>query len=143
MTEADDAMLLHASAVALGGRAALILGASGAGKSTLALAMMAMGAGLVADDRVCLRRTDDGLWVSAPPQLPAMIEAWGVGLLAAELTGPARLALVVDLDVEEAERLPPRRTRNLLGLPVPVIFRPPGPGFAAAVLHYLKQGRSA
>ncbi|MEO1532556.1 MAG: serine kinase, partial [Pseudomonadota bacterium] len=43
---------LHASAVALGERGLLILGPSGAGKTRLALELVALGAELVADDRV-------------------------------------------------------------------------------------------
>ncbi len=42
-------------AVALAGRGILILGASGSGKSALALALVAGGAALVADDRVATR----------------------------------------------------------------------------------------
>jgi HPr kinase/phosphorylase len=44
-------LVLHATTVAIGGRGVLILGPSGSGKSGLALELMAMGAGLVADDR--------------------------------------------------------------------------------------------
>lgn len=50
--ETRTARHLHASAVALGPRGLLILGAAGAGKTTLALALVALGAELVADDRV-------------------------------------------------------------------------------------------
>ncbi|MDO5529406.1 MAG: hypothetical protein Q4F71_08380, partial [Paracoccus sp. (in: a-proteobacteria)] len=54
---------LHASALAAAGRAALILGPSGAGKSSFALTLLALGAGLVADDRVRLWGADGGLMV--------------------------------------------------------------------------------
>ena len=47
-------MIVHASAVSLGGRGVLILGRSGAGKSGLALRLIALGAQLVSDDRVVL-----------------------------------------------------------------------------------------
>ena len=46
---------IHASAVALDGRALLIVGPSGSGKSALALRMMAHGATLVSDDLVEIR----------------------------------------------------------------------------------------
>ncbi len=51
---------LHASAVAVDGRGCLITGASASGKSTLALEMIALGAELVADDRVDVRRRRRG-----------------------------------------------------------------------------------
>ena len=60
---------LHASAVALDGRGALLLGASGAGKSGLALRLMALGARLVADDRVLLRRGPEGLLIGLAEEL--------------------------------------------------------------------------
>ena len=43
------AVLLHASCVAVAGRAVLITGPSGSGKSSLALTLLAHGAALVAD----------------------------------------------------------------------------------------------
>ncbi len=46
--------IVHASCVAFGGAGVLILGPSGSGKSALALALMGLGAALVADDRVLL-----------------------------------------------------------------------------------------
>ena len=52
---------IHAGAVGIGGRGLLILGPSGAGKSALALALMGLGARLVADDRVILRVEDGRL----------------------------------------------------------------------------------
>ena len=45
---------LHASAVAVGGRALVFAGASGSGKSTLATMLRATGAALAADDHVAL-----------------------------------------------------------------------------------------
>ncbi len=50
-----DAMhgeIIHASAVAIGGRAVLLTGASGSGKSELAWALCREGASLIADDAV-------------------------------------------------------------------------------------------
>ena len=46
MSREPETINLHASAVALDGRGALILGASGSGKSGLALRLMALGAGI-------------------------------------------------------------------------------------------------
>ena len=50
-TDGPQQSILHASCVAIQGRAVLIIGASGRGKSGLALQLMAFGAKLVSDDR--------------------------------------------------------------------------------------------
>src|SRR6056297_2387874 len=97
MSDADT-QSLHATAVALHGGAALMIGASGSGKSGLALEMMARGAALVADDQVILTRDDDAITLTCPPALRGMIEARGVGILHAEPCAEAQLALVVDMD---------------------------------------------
>lgn len=135
---------LHASAVALRrDRGVLILGRSGAGKSALALRLMACGAHLVADDRVDLRLCDDGLWASAPPQIRGLIEARGVGLLSANALPGARIALVIDLDHEETERLPPMREAQYLGQSVPLVRFLRQDHFPAAIMQYLRGGRVA
>jgi HPr kinase/phosphorylase len=128
--------VVHASCVALGGRAALLLGPPGAGKSRLALELMALGAGLVADDATLLRREGDALIADAPPGAPAAIEARGVGLLPASLCGPAPVALAAELGAPATERLPPRRRTCLLGVPVPLLIAPT----AAAVAQCLRCG---
>ena len=55
MTQGVAPLILHGSCVAVEGRGVLIVGPSGAGKSSLALALMALGAELVADDRTEVR----------------------------------------------------------------------------------------
>jgi hypothetical protein len=52
---------LHASGVALRGKAALFTGPSGAGKSSLAAALLRLGATLLSDDTVALKLHDDTL----------------------------------------------------------------------------------
>lgn len=133
---------LHASTVALEGRGALILGASGAGKSGLALQLMGLGAGLVADDQTELRVHGGALWAGCPPAIAGLIEARGLGLLAAPPAGPVALALAVDLDTPETERLPPHRHAHFLGISLPLFRRVDAPYFASAILHCLKHGRS-
>jgi HPr kinase/phosphorylase len=141
---APDGTLLHASAVAIGDRGVLILGPSGSGKSSLALALMATGARLVADDGVILRAGADGrLHARAPEATRGLIEARGVGLLKAAALSTAPLALVVDLGETETERLPPERTRTILGMTLPVVHKVESPHFPAAVQQYLVGGRSA
>ncbi|WP_319825596.1 serine kinase [Thalassovita sp.] len=135
--------ILHASAVALNGAAVCIFGASGSGKSALALQLMAMGAGLVADDGCRIWRAGDGLQVDAVDTIRGRIEARGVGILNAAAVGPARLALWVDLDRTETERLPPRREKVCLGVSLPIVHNVRTQHFAAAILQYLKAGRNA
>lgn len=132
---------VHASCVAFGGRGVLILGPSGAGKSALALQLMALGADLVADDRVALRVQDGGLVASAPPGLPPLIEARGLGLLRALLQPEARVVLAVDLGRIEPDRLPPLRQMRLLEVAIPLVLGPVSGHFPAAIRHYILHGR--
>ena len=134
---------LHASAVALGGRCALIIGPSGSGKSTLALELMALGCVLVSDDYTIVSQHDDILWAEAPEALRNRIEARGIGVLAAEAAHKTRVVLIVDLGHEETDRLPPERLRDICGHTVPLLHKVVGPHFPAAILQYLKAGRVA
>lgn len=133
---------IHASAVAVEGRGLLILGPSGAGKSSLALALMAQGALLVADDRVLLDARDGRLIAACPPPLAGRIEARGVGILSAPPAGPVPVAQVVDLGRAETMRLPPRRSITLLGIALPLVLGPMGPHLAPALRQLLLGGRS-
>ena len=139
---AEGPVVLHASAVAWAGRAALILGPSGAGKSALALQLMAHGATLVADDRVEVSRRGARLVATCPPAIRGLVEARGVGLLRADSLAEAELALAVDLSATESERLPPLREFTLLGIDLPLVHRGESGHFPAAVLQYLKAGRN-
>lgn len=134
---------LHASAVALGGRALLITGPAGSGKSALALELMALGARLVADDGVILRRDGDRLLARAPDAIRGLIEARGVGLLRADPIDDVPVALVVDMGRTETERLPPRRTTEIEGITLPVLHKVASHHFTAAVRQYLAGGRDA
>lgn len=136
-------MNLHASCVAFGDMALLITGASGAGKSALALQLIGRGALLVADDRVILSRQDAGLFASCPPPLSGIIEARGIGILKAPAQETARLACVVDLDIEEPDRLPPQRKVTILGVEVDQVFGKNTPNLADALQLYLRNGRYA
>lgn len=132
-------MLMHASAVALDGRALLIVGASGRGKSALALDLIALGATLVADDRVALTAGDGAVLAAPPPALTGLVEARGIGLLRLPHVAPVPVALVLDLDEAEPLRLPVRRSIGLLGRPVPRILRPE-PLSASALWAVLRHG---
>lgn len=130
----------HASTVVLKGLGIMIEGPSGSGKSSLALALMALGAELVADDRTELRLDEEGPKViaDAPETLPALIEARGVGLLPAVLSGPAVLGLVVDLGVSETARLPEAHVSDVLGQSIALMHRPAGSYFPQALLQYAR-----
>lgn len=135
-----ETAILHASSVSVGSRGLLILGRAGAGKSALALRMMALGAGLVADDRTLLERRADAVLLSAPAAIAGLIEARGLGILRAA-HAPARLHAVLDLDRPETDRLPPPRHREVLGLRFPLLLAVDAPHFAAALVQFLKAGR--
>lgn len=133
-----ETLVQHATAVAVGNKAVLITGASGSGKSSLALEMMVRGAVLVADDRVELSRIGSKVMLSCPDALRGMIEARGVGLLHADYVSPVALALVVDLDESEEQRLPPRRRITTLSKTFPLLHKVESRHFPAAVLQYLR-----
>ncbi|WP_371225974.1 HPr kinase/phosphorylase [Roseovarius sp. 2305UL8-3] len=143
MTGATDQLVLHATTIAVNGHAALIRGPSGSGKSGLALQLIAMGAALVADDRTILNKRDEQVFATAPDPIKGQIEARGIGLLAAPTTPPTPLRLIVDLEHEETDRLPPLRHDSLLGVRLPVIRKTKAAHFPAAILLYLQGNRIA
>lgn len=67
----SGSLVLHGSAVAIGGRAHVFLGDKGSGKSTTAAALIAAGFPLIADDVVVLDRRPDGE-ISVRAAYPAM-----------------------------------------------------------------------
>jgi serine kinase of HPr protein (carbohydrate metabolism regulator) len=112
---------LHASTVAIDGRAVLIGGRSGAGKSDLSLRLIDRGARLVADDYTHVRRVDGRLIASAPATISGRIEVRHVGLLDMEAAADVPVALYVDCD-RLPERLPAgAETRMIAGVAVPAI----------------------
>ncbi len=140
---APENQIIHATTITQAGRAALIMGASGSGKSGLALQLIALGAGLVADDRTRLIRQDNRLLADAPATIRNKIEARGMGILSIPRTGPAPVALVVTMDSEETDRLPPFRQIELCGVSLPLQRKIPAAYFPAAILAYLTHNRIA
>ncbi len=112
----------------------MMTGPSGSGKSALALQLMALGAELVADDRTRLALRDDWPWALAPARLAGVIEARGVGLIAARFRPGAPLRLIVDMSTVETTRLPEPETEMVLGQPIPRIRRVDGPHFAGSIV---------
>jgi serine kinase of HPr protein (carbohydrate metabolism regulator) len=124
---------IHATAVALDGAAALLLGPPGAGKSDLALRCILQGAWidgrhclatLVADDQVIVEQHGGGGLVAHPPDaIVGRIEVRGLGIMKVPNVQGAEVALAVELVPPAAiERLPEvGSTWPLLGAHVPLI----------------------
>jgi len=118
----SDDIIVHATTVAIGGRAVLLRGPSGSGKSDLALRLIDAGARLVADDRSRLWRDGDAILVAAPDTIAGLIEVRGVGILRLDPLPVARLALVTDLVApQHVERLPDPSSETIFGLAIPVV----------------------
>ena len=144
ITGAAAPILVHATAIAIDGRAVLLRGPSGAGKSDLALRLIDAGARLVADDQVELRRAGGRVLVRAPAALAGLVEVRGVGILRLEPLREAALAMCVDLvPSAEVERLPEICCEDVLGLAVPSIAISPFEASAAAKLRFALRAFSA
>ena len=136
-------VLMHACCVAVSGRAVLITGPAGAGKSALALALMALGADLVADDQTELTVQGGRVTARCPATLRGLIEARGVGILTAPTVPQAAIVLVADLSQPEPDRLPPRRKVTLLGQSIDLVLGHGNVHLSASILCYLKGSRQA
>lgn len=107
--------LLHGTAIALAGRAALIRGAPGSGKSDLALRCLAQPSSefisgqavLVADDQVLVTPSNGRLILCCPETIKGLLEVRGLGIIAAPAADAAELELLVDLvPADKVERIP-------------------------------------
>ena len=137
-------MLVHATAVAIDGKAILLRGPSGAGKSDLALRLIDGGARLVADDQAELRQADKRVWVRAPAALTGLLEVRGIGILRVPALEEAPVALFVDLLPSAViERLPEDRFEDVLGVTIPVITVAAFEASAAAKLRLALRAFSA
>jgi serine kinase of HPr protein (carbohydrate metabolism regulator) len=111
---------LHATCVAISGRAVLIAGRSGSGKSDLALRLIDRGAELVSDDYTEVGTVAGRLTARAPAAIAGRMEIRGVGLVDVAATAEAPVCLLVDLDALP-ERLPEPASRRVAGQDVPTI----------------------
>lgn len=143
MTRISD-QIVHATCVAVDGQGLLITGPSGAGKSALAIRLLALGAGLVSDDRTAVWVQHGHLHARCPAaEIHGLIEARGIGLLRAPTVDSAPIALVADLSQPETERLPLRRKVTILGCELPLVLQVQNGHFAEALMLYLRHGRQA
>ena len=112
---------VHASSVAIDGRAILITGVSGSGKSDLALRLIDRGFTLISDDQTLVRRDGDRLIASAPPTIRGKLEIRGIGIIEVETANDVPVALLVKL-TGDIQRLPDdSRERPILGINLPLV----------------------
>ncbi|PCD03563.1 aldolase [Sphingomonas spermidinifaciens] len=110
---------LHASCVAINGRAVLIVGRSGAGKSDLALRLIDRGAQLVSDDYTILRRSGGTLLAAPPANIAGRIEVRGIGIVEMPHVADVPVALILSIEAEP-DRMPPApELRRIAGIDVP------------------------
>ncbi len=116
-----SAETVHASTVALDGRAVLISGPSGSGKSDLALRLLDRGFQLVSDDQTIVRKDGNRLLATAPSNIAGKLEIRGIGIVDMETTTDIPLALIVEL-TSDIQRLPDDDPeRPILGVQLPLI----------------------
>ncbi|WP_343347055.1 aldolase [Sphingomicrobium sp. XHP0239] len=112
---------VHATCVALRGRAVLLTGASGVGKSDLALRLIDRGWSLVSDDRTLLDQEDAALVATPPATIAGRIEVRGLGIVTLPHLASAPVALLVRLG-EEIDRLPPDdAVETVAGVDLPLL----------------------
>ncbi len=139
--------MVHGVLLDILGLGVLIMGESGIGKSECALDLVVRGHRLVADDTVEIRRRAESIVIGSCPELTRHhMEVRGLGLInVRDLFGVAstrnakRVELVVHLDRFDDNREYDRlgvdeTTYDLLGLRVPLIQMPVGPGRNLATL---------
>jgi len=119
-------VIVHAGLVAtrLDGRwrGALIEGPSGCGKSDLALRLLDQGFQLAADDRVILWTSAGRLFGRAPGPLVGLLEARGLGVLAARALPFCEVVMVIQPGAPE--RMPDPAPCDRLGVTLPSLILP-------------------
>lgn len=117
MKQADT---VHASCVALDGRAVLLTGPSGVGKSDLALRLIDRGWELVSDDYTIVTARDEGLFATAPATIAGQIEIRGIGIVAMPCRTDMPVFLCCALG-SPVDRMPEPRTTQIAGIQIACI----------------------
>jgi HPr kinase/phosphorylase len=136
---------IHASAVLIGPKAALIRGPAGSGKSQLVWDLLQAAefgalpfARLVADDRVYVEACAGRLLVRPAPALAGMLEIRGLGIRQMAYEALAAVGLVVDLAAEDAARHPEATQTVIGGVSLPRLAVAAGMPALPLVLALLK-----
>ncbi len=123
---------IHATSVAIEGRAVLLIGPSGSGKSDLALRLIDRGAMLVSDDYTICTPQDGRLLATAPATIIGRIEVRGIGIASMPHLQNVPVAIAIALG-DTAPRMAddPLPTMTIAGVRVPVAalaaFEPSAP----------------
>jgi HPr kinase/phosphorylase len=138
---------MHGVLVEVNGEGILILGESGVGKSETALEIVKRGHRLIADDQVEIRRVSETTLLGrAPDIIRHLIEIRGIGILdVKELFGVSSVKdqegidFVINLEFWDEKKTYDRlgivdETTEILGLQVPSITIPVGPGRNLAII---------
>ncbi|MBM3927280.1 MAG: aldolase [Sphingomonadales bacterium] len=115
---------IHASCVAIDGRAILIEGRSGTGKSDLALRLIDRGAQLVSDDYTVLTRRGADLIARPPDNLAGKIEVRGIGIIEVTHVTDIPVAMLVAITGQPPRMPTSGRRRVIAGVSVREIALP-------------------
>jgi serine kinase of HPr protein (carbohydrate metabolism regulator) len=102
-------VLIHATAIAIDGRAVLFTGPTLSGKSDLALRAIANGAALIADDLVNVKRSSTGLLAALPDATRPVLAVRGAGIVQPTTTiaqAPLSLAVLLVRDSNQTALMP-------------------------------------
>jgi len=140
---AADTATIHASAVLIGPKAALIRGPAGTGKSQLVWDLLQCAlpfTRLVGDDRVHVEAHAGRLLVRPAPALAGMLEVRGLGIRRLPYEGVAVVGLAVDLAAEDAARQPGQEAGKAVigGISLPRLAVASGMPALPLVLAYLR-----
>jgi serine kinase of HPr protein (carbohydrate metabolism regulator) len=112
---------LHATSIAIGDRAVIIVGPSGSGKSDLALRLIDRGATLISDDQTLVRLVNGEILATSFGTIKGKMEVRGIGIIECSSVADIPVALIVDLR-STPERYPlESNDRFLLGQSMPVL----------------------